>query len=489
MNIMQLLISFLFALPIFATAVYLLFIKNNQMIVVKLTQLIFSLLLLTLSVMIFFKHNNNIIIHVASWHAPFGISLVFDHLTTLMLVIFSLVIVCINIFSFQDPDLQIQSNTFYCGFWLLILGMIGALTTYDVFNLYVWSEVMLVSAFILLSNSQLHNTFKVYHYAMFNIVGTLLMLLAIAFIYGITGSLNYMKIAEFLRHHQSSLMTPALLLLLLGLGVKGGLFPFYFWLPNAYPNTSSSSAMLLASLITKVIMLVLLRLAWLWSPLHTSFIEYLFIFIASCTMFFGVMGAANHFRIRDILSFHIVSQLGYIVLAIFIPTSLAIIAAVYFLIHNVFVKTNLLMVAGIIEKQCDSTNLNKIGQLLKSSPLLASIFFIAAMSLAGLPPLSGFWGKLLILKAALTSHVYIGACIAIIVSLFTLYSMIKIWRFGFCQNQQTTKITTPKFTLTATQLIATLPLLIIPLALGLYPDIILPTLKSITVDLNRGLGS
>lgn len=476
-------IAGVFVTPLLALVAHLSLRENGSQRSVSFLQVSANMIFLALTTVLFVIINQATVVQVANWQQPFCITLVFDKLTVLILLCFSIVSFCISLYSLQDKDLLEMRSSFYCGYWLLLFGVTGALSTFDIFNLYVWMEVILLSAFIILSSSQKKNYASMYHYAIFNIVGTLLLLLAIAFLYGITGSLNMAEIARFLQHTSSNVIYPILTLLLLSLAIKGGLFPFYFWLPSAYPNTSSSSTMILSSLITKTVMIVLLRLTWLWSLNTIPFFTNLFVLIACATMFLGVMGAANDFRIRNILSFHVISQLGYILLAIFIPTQWAIVAVIFFIIHNVFVKTNLFMVGGILEQQYGSTLLADIKVLMKTDPILASIFFISAMSLAGFPPLSGFWGKLLVIKESVNSHFVFSTLIAILVSLFTFYSMIKIWRFGFCERERIDQLPTTPATLTAVQGLAIAPLFLIPIYIGIFPDSILPRLGSIAADL------
>ncbi len=475
--------TLLFILPVIALATQLGFNKSTTSQYAKVAQIIYSVLFLLLSIYIFIYQHKLTVFHIASWPAPYGIVLVVDQLTRLLLLVFAVIITCISLFSLTDNTLNKSHATFYTSTWLLMLGVTGSLTTYDIFNLYVWSEVILVSAFIALGVYKKDNSKNISRYAIFNITGTLFILLSIAMLYGLTGHLNDAAIAQTLMKLHSNLTEPAIALLILGLAIKGGVFPFYFWLPSNYPNTSASSTLLLSSLVTKIIMIVILRLFWLWQPI-TSTLLIPFVLLACCTMFFGVMGAANEFRLRNILSFHIISQIGYVLLAIFIPSTLAIIAMLFFLIHNILVKTNLLMTSSIIEAHYNTSHLNKLGGILKVSPLLGTIFFLSAMSLAGFPPLSGFWGKLLIFQATYKNHLYIALAFAIAVSLFTLYSMIKIWRYAYCENNLTEE-SYKSFRPSNIQLAALLPLTILPLLLGLSPNTILPTLQSIANQLSH----
>lgn len=423
------------------------------------------------------------VIHVGSWTPPFAITVMIDPLTKIMAGLFSFVSFSIVIFARHDSDLHDYHRFFYSGYWLLKLGALGAISTYDVFNLYVWSEVILLSAFILISSTHLKNTLRLYHYALFNIIGTLFMLLAVALIYGTVGSLNYGEIAGYFEASTSQSAYLFALLLLLGLAIKGAVFPFYFWLPSVYPKTSISATMMLSCLITKVLMLVLLRLVWLWKPLHAPFLQTAMIILASGTMFFGVMGAANQFCIRKILSFHIVSQIGYILFAAFIKAPLAISATILFIIHNVLVKTNLFMVAGVIQNHRKTTLLDELKHLLGKNLFLSITFLLAAFSLAGFPPFSGFWAKLYVLQAGILGGYYTATAIAVLVSLFTLYSMMKIWRFAFCEVNHDEDPEESHIKISTSETIALLLLTLLTLLIGLFPSVLMQQINLASSEL------
>ena len=476
------LIANLYGWPLLSIIVHLV-ISDDKRALRNYIQFFLVLVWVVFSIILFFHVKSRLAIFLGGWPAPFGITLVFDKLSTLMLCVFSMVAFCISVYSAQDLTVTKNSRSFYLGFWLLLLGITGALFTADIFNLYVWFEVMLVSAFILLSTVSEDKYIKVMHYALINIFGTLLMLLAIALLYGKLGSLNYASIA--LQLQQGNLdIVPILGLLFFAMAIKSAIFPLYFWLPKAYPQPGYSSIMLMSSLITKVVMVVMLRLVWLWDPLHSLALMHVFLVASWATMFFGVMGAANQFYIKKILSFHIISQLGYILLAISIPTHLAIMATLYFLIHNVFVKTNLFMISGEIERQYGTDYLPSLGELAKSNKYLTVMFLIAAMSLAGFPPLSGFWAKFLVISAALHAGFYVSAGIAVFVSLFTLYSMFKIWRYVFSEKADIDRNSVkPKRNYSLVFIIASLPLLVIPILMGVFPDYLLHRLDEVAQQL------
>lgn len=485
MNIVKLLLSLVITWPIFSLILHLLVpqAKKRARHILQ-GALMITWLVLTIALLHFIRQPMAIM--MGNWPAPFGIALVLDQLSCTVLVVFAITAACITFYSFQDQALIQKEQPFYAGFWLLLLGVCGSTFTADLFNLYVWFEVMLVSAFILLASSNQPKPGAMMHYALMNIIGTLFMLLAVSLIYALFGTLSYAAIAKELMQMKPQWNLPILCLLLFAIGLKGAVFPLYFWLPKAYPKPSTSATMLLSSLITKVVMIILLRLAWLWTPLHAAFLSQSLLWAAMATMMFGVLGAASQFRFKDILAFHIVSQLGYILLAIVLPLPMAIIAAVFFLIHNIFVKTNLFMVAGILKQHVGTDDFKKLGQTLHHHKWLSVTFFLSAMSLAGFPPLSGFWAKLLVIKAALEAHFYVSTSIAILVSLFTLYSMVKIWRYVFCEKAPVpqAQLKQPmRFSLSLT--LGILPLVLLPLLMGLWPDSVLTWLKPIADQLQH----
>lgn len=475
MSIQQYLIISLFVLPAFTVASNLLCKKNyyNQLI-----QVISSTLWLILTLILFVILKEPIKIAFGNWLQPYGIAIYVNSINSFMLLIFAITSWSISVYSLTDPDVATQYRGYSCGFWMLLLGVLGAITTIDLFNLYVWFELMLVSAFILICCVNQLEVKSLLSYTIINIIGTLLILVAIAYIYGLTGVLSYSGIA----HYISTSYEPSDIiffgLLLFGIAIKSALFPLYFWLPSAYPKCSNSSTMLLSSLVTKSIMLVLLQLTAIWFSLSMHFLLVTMIVIACLTMTLGVFGAAKQTKIRDILSFHIISQIGYILLGISMATKFSYIAALFFLTHNVFVKTALFMLAGKLEEIYNTPEIKQFGDIIKVYPLLSICFFISAMSLAGFPPLSGFWAKFLILKSAFLSGHFISGSIAIFVSLFTLYSMLKIWRFGFSETNESAQ-NTVKSKLPISYWVALLPLVILPITMGITPDFWLSTFEKV----------
>lgn len=464
----------LIALPYIAIVINLILMRRKHQATLPL-QILMSLLLFSGAIFTLMRHTTTII-YFGNWPASIGIQFNINVLTQLFLSVFALCLCFVFIFSLKDRAIR-QKTLFSIGAWMLTAGAYSALCTNDLFNLYVWTEIMLVSAFLLICASQ-HITAKhVWKYAAFNILSTLMILLSIALLYGLTGTLDMTQIGIRLHTLQQPVSAQLyILLLVLGLSIKSALFPFYFWLPDMYEETSPSVNALLASFITKTMLVIMLMIYWRWFGMLSIHFSQFFIAIACFTMLLGVLGAASFFDMKRILCFHIISQIGYILLAIMIHTTLAIVACLFFIIHNMLTKSALLMVSGHIENNIGNTGLKSNRINFVSNPILGTLFLIAALSLAGIPPLSGFWAKLFVIEATVATHHFLAVTIAAIVSLFTLYSMIKIWRFMFCNEGQSQKSHEATPLKAISPLIAIGGMTLCMLAISLNPSLLLAPL-------------
>jgi multicomponent Na+:H+ antiporter subunit D len=218
---------------------------------------------------------------------------------------------------------------------------------------------------------------------------------------------------------------------MIAFGIKSALFPLFFWLPASYHTPAVAVSAIFAGLLTKVGVYAMIRTFTLIFTGDVDYTHTALLVVAGLTMVTGVLGAAAQNEIRRILSFHIISQIGYMVMGLALYTPLGLIGAVFYIVHHIIVKTNLFLVAGVAKRLTGSMELKQIGGLYKSSPLLAVLFLVPALSLAGIPPLSGFWAKLVLIRASLEIQSYLIAATAIIVGLLTLYSMTKIWNEAF----------------------------------------------------------
>ena len=220
-------------------------------------------------------------------------------------------------------------------------------------------------------------------------------------------------------------------LLLTAFGIKSALFPLFFWLPASYHTPPVAVSAIFSGLLTKVGIYALIRNYTLLFPFENNGLQELVLVIASLTMIVGVIGAAAHNEFRRILSFHIISQVGYMVLGLGLFTPLALTGTVFYLMHHILVKSNLFLVSGLVQKCGGSYELSRLGGLYRTQGFVALLFFIPAFSLAGFPPLSGFWAKFILIKASIDTGNYTLAGIAVAVGLMTVYSMTKIWNQAF----------------------------------------------------------
>lgn len=373
------------------------------------------------------------VLQAANWDAPFGISLVVDMFSSMMLLISGFVSLALAIYSTYYIDDKLISYRYFLFFHTLLMGVNGAFVTGDIFNLYVWFEVMLMSSFVMITLGskaiQLKGGIK---YLTMNLVASLFFLAGIGLLYGKTGTLNMAHLAKILQHNsQAFFMDTSTMLFFMAFSIKAAVFPFFFWLPSSYHTPPVAITAFFAALLTKVGVYAMIRVFTLFFVQNPVFWHTLFLIIAGLTMVVGGMAAASHYEIRKILSFHIISQIGYMIFGLGIFTPLALAGAIYFTVHNMLAKTNTFLVSGHIHKLKGTFQLKSIGGLYKSYPLLGILFIIPAFALAGVPPLPGFFGKFFLIKAGFEAEKWLISGVAILTGVLTLFSMIKIWNEAF----------------------------------------------------------
>ena len=374
-----------------------------------------------------------LVMQASNWDAPFGISLVIDTFSALMLLITGFVSFAIAIYSLFYIDEKLITHRYFLFFQTLLMGVNGAFITGDIFNLYVWFEVMLMSSFVLITLGskvmQLKGGIK---YLTMNLVASLFFLAGIGILYGKTGTLNMAHLAViFQNDEQAFLINTSTMLFFLAFAIKAAVFPFFFWLPSSYHTPPVATTAFFAALLTKVGVYAMIRVFTLFFMQNPGFWHTLLLVVAGLTMVIGGMAAASHSEIRRILSFHIISQIGYMIFGLGIFSPLALAGAIYFMVHNMLAKTNTFLVAGHIHRLKGTFQLKGIGGLYKSYPLLGILFIIPAFALAGVPPLSGFFGKFFLIKAGFEAENWIISGVAIFTGVLTLFSMIKIWNEAF----------------------------------------------------------
>jgi multicomponent Na+:H+ antiporter subunit D len=378
-------------------------------------------------------HHGVLSTQVGDWPAPFGITIVADTLAAVMTTLAGIIGLATAIYSLVEVDSDREAYGYYPLLHLLLMGVCGAFLTGDVFNLYVWFEVMLISSFILLAlggeRAQIEGAIK---YVTINLVASAILLSAIGILYGMTGTLNMADLARKIAHvEHPALVNIAAMLFLVPFGIKAATFPLFFWLPASYHTPPVAVSAIFSGLLTKVGVYALVRFFTLLFKTDHDFTQPLILLMAALTMLTGVLGAVAQNDFRRILSFHIISQIGYMVMGLGLFTRAGVAGAVFYIVHHVIVKTNLFLISGVSRRITDTELLSRSGGLYSAFPGVSLLFVIAAFSLAGVPPLSGFFAKLMLIQAGLEQGWYTIVAVAILVSLLTLYSMTKIWNEAF----------------------------------------------------------
>ena len=381
-----------------------------------------------------------LVLQMGGWAAPFGIAVVADGLSAILLTLTAILALATVLYAMGTLD-ERRNMHFYPLILFLLMGVNGAFLAGDLFNLYVFFEVLLMSSFVLLTlggqSGQISGGIR---YVVLNLMASLIFLSAAGIAYGTLGTLNFAHLAQRMEQAPPGIQALLAGMLLIAYGSKAGLFPLYFWLPSSYHTPHPAVTAFFGGLLTKVGIYTLYRVFSLLFPTYLVDWQPLILTIAGATMLTGVFGAMAVNTMRRVLSFHVISQVGYMVMGLGLAGSADPVAAgfglaagILYLVHHMIVKTALLMAGGAAEMEMGSGNLlaNQLKGLSTRRPLLAIIFFFAAFSLAGIPPSSGFISKLGLLQSALSNQHWLIATVSLLVSIFTLMSMVRLWQYAF----------------------------------------------------------
>ncbi len=429
---------------------------------------------------------------IGGWAAPFGISLVADLFACVMVLVAAITGFAVTVFAIAGTDRVRAANGQPPLTLCLLAAVSGAFLSGDIFNLYVWFELMLLSSFVLLTlggdRRQIEGAIK---YVTLNLVSSVLFLASVGLLYAATGTLNMAHLAvrlDELNDPRAATLLSAPLLV--AFGIKAAVFPVFFWLPASYHTPPAVVSALFAGLLTKVGVYSIARVALLMFDQEHAVLGEAILLVAGLTMTTGVLGAIIQSDMRRILSFHIISQIGYMLMGLGIALVvaakhgesgelgeaglIALAGMVFYIVHHIIAKTNLFLVSGAILHDRGTAQLDRVNGLATTHPVLATLFIISALSLAGIPVFSGFWPKLALVTGGLSAGRYIIVAVSLAVSLCTLYSMVKIWSgafWGSPDEADTSERPTPTRRAWATMLtpIAMLAALNIALGLGAGP--------------------
>lgn len=430
---MNLLVILPVLIPLFTAALTLLFRSSRRVQHVIGIAGSVALLGAAIALLLRVQDGGILVQQLGGWRAPFGISFVADVFSALMVLLTGIMAVAVSVYSAAAIDAPRIRFGYVPLLHVLLMGVNGAFLTGDMFNLYVWFEVMLIASFVLIvlggERVQLAGAVK---YVTVNLLASMLFLIGAGVLYGKTGTLNFADLAAKLAMNPNpELISTSAILFLVAFGIKAAVFPFFFWLPDSYPAPPAAVTALFSGLLTKVGVYALLRTFSVVFVHDMDFTQPLFLVLAGLTMLIGVLGAVAQGEMRRLLSFHIVSQIGYALMGLGIFTQLALSGAIYFTIHVAVAKAALFLIVGYIARTRGHTVLKPLGGLLRSAPMLAILFLIVALSLAGLPPFSGFFAKFALVRAGLEASQYLVVTVALGVSVLTLFSMMKIWTEAF----------------------------------------------------------
>lgn len=371
------------------------------------------------------------------WEAPFGISFVADTLGVTMVLLTAIVGLAVSVYSGVSVNRARLKFGYFPILHMLLLGLNGAFLTGDIFNLYVWFEIVIISSFVLLTiggeKAQLEGAVK---YFTLNFLASMIFLTAIAVLYGLTGSLNMADlVSKMAAVENRTLVQVNALLFLIGFGIKSALFPLYFWLPASYHTAPSAVAAIFGGLLTKVGVYAIIRMFTLIFEVD-PLLQAVLLGMAVLTFFSGAIGSMVQNNIRKIFSYLIICHIGYMIAGVGMMTQVALAGAVFYLIHDIVVKTNLFLMTGLIYKIKGTHSMRKLGDLYGQYPLLSLLFAIPLFSLVGIPPLSGFWPKLSLLEAGFNTESYWVVGAILFASLLTLYIVVKFWAEVFWKPQE-----------------------------------------------------
>src|SRR5690625_629632 len=378
-------------------------------------------------------NGNPIILETGSWEAPYGIIFVADSLSiVLVLTTNILALACIFIAPYLVSERK-EKFYFYTFIFFLISGVSGAFLTGDLFNLFVFFEVLLMASYGLIvlggNKIQLRESLK---YVLINLFSSIVFVTTVAFIYAIVGTVNMAHIAERVQEvEQQGVLTTIAIVLFFVFGTKAALFPLYYWMPKSYIVPNPVVSALFGALLTKVGVYSIIRVYTLIFNIDISFTRELFLIIAGFSMLFGVIGALSTSNIKLLIAYNVIPSIGFILLGLAVFNESGISGSVYYLIHDMIIKTVLFLIVGVITYVVGTANLREMGGLIHIYPGLGWILFIAAFVLAGIPPFSGFIGKLLLLQGAFEGEHIIIIIVGLLTSLLILYSVMKIFIHGF----------------------------------------------------------
>jgi multicomponent Na+:H+ antiporter subunit D len=362
-----------------------------------------------------------VVSQIAGWPGGIAIAFVADMLSALMLGVSALLVFTCMVFAYSAG--LGMDRWFVPAVSIMTAGVYGAYSTADLFNLFVMIEVALLPSYILMSRQGTLTGLRAARlYLIVNLTASTIFLAGLGVVYAVTGTVNMAALAGLGVFPVVGIATGVIGIALM---LKAALVPTYSWLPATYPYTSPAITALFSGLLTKIGLYALVRIISLvFEP--GNLLMTIVITVSIASMIVGVLGALGEGTIRGVFSFGMVSQAGYILVGVVLAGAVGMAAVVFYLIHHTIVKTSLLLTGGTVEHEEGTGIIRRLGGLARAHPIASVAFLLAALSLIGIPPFSGFWAKLGVLNAAADAGAAVVFIAILVVSVGTLAYMLRL---------------------------------------------------------------
>lgn len=409
-------------------------IRKNPSIQLKVALAFLSVLVVVNFALLAHVIDKGVVVMVMGrWYAPFGIAFAVDTTGALLSTISAIVALCVGVYGMVDVSAAAQRYGFYPFLLLLMTGVSGSFLTGDIFNLYVWFEVLLIASFglIVLGNEkiQLDGTLK---YGVLNFFATTLFLMATGLLYAMVGTLNMADIAQSVRELEDGapLMTVTALYGL-AFGIKAAAFPVNFWLPASYHTPRIVVSAIFAGLLTKVGVYALVRTFVMLLPEGRGLMAGIVALVAILTMLTGAFGALAQTDVRRTLGYLVISGIGVMLAGLAMGTEDALSGTLFYAVHSIVVMSALYLAVGVIGRCCSTFDIRKLNGLYKESPGFAALFLVLSFGIAGIPPFSGFWPKLILVKSGIESGNYWLSVVVLVSGFLTTIVVGRVWLLAF----------------------------------------------------------
>lgn len=381
-------------------------------------------------------------LQIGGWDAPLGITLVADRLSMMMLFVSSIILFAVMWFAIaqgiRDDTKDEPVAVFLPSYMLLTMGVNLSFLAGDLFNLYVGFEIFLVASYVLMTLGASPSRVRAgVGYVMVSMASSMVFLFGIAVTYAAVGTVNLAQIGQRMEDIPGGTQAAIFGVLLVAFGIKAAVFPLDSWLPDAYPTAPSLVTAVFAGLLTKVGVYAIIRMRT--TVFTDGSLDSLLMIVALATMLIGILGAMAQNDIKRLLSFTLVSHIGFMIFGIGLDSSQGLSGAIFYMVHHILVQTALFLVVGLIERHAGTSSLRRLGSLMYTAPIIAVLYLIPALNLGGIPPFSGFMGKVMLFHAGAEANTWMSWVLiggAVVTSLLTLYVMVMVWSKGFLRDRK-----------------------------------------------------